>query len=1065
MTKHAFVFVHGVNQHDPKGQELRNWNKALEVSGINVDTLGIKTSIVFYADWFFAGSNETLKPEGAQELLSTAEAAAVALASEGNARLIAGESSLGINEAFDITTLIPSGVVQLFMGPLFGQLYAYFDNDKIKHPISGKQENARTMIRSRFVSAVNEARKLVGEDGRVDVLAHSMGSVVAWDCLQHEDRCAQVDRLVTFGSPIALDFVQRELKKANGRKYKKGFPRHVRGEWHNITSRLDAVGRFDTDIKGEFGQGAGHAIFNHRMVNPVLGSTTDKTSMLRRAHDLYGYLQDNSMAAALDVATFPGDAVETTSKKFERRFMETNNTMRVAKLAARRFAAHEGMRNRIQTSMSGTDGIVQVEDKERIIQKLSLLDYPPNLAHKLVKGLGHDKESRIMLERVLGEANFLSASFAQKAAALTAAVGKVQIGAAIGRNMGSGTGFLISRRLIMTNNHVLPDARHALASEIWFDYNLSSEDKENDAVKVRLRPDLFFVTSDEDELDYTIVAIEGPDEGLGRPWCQLISTSGKALLGDHVNIIQHPKGRRQEIVVRDSRLTFLDSSVDFAHYEGDTEPGSSGAPVFNDRWQLAFLHHSSVPERDAKGRVLKTDGTPYRPGDPSEDVSWIANEGIRISRIVKDAQSQTNSSGGRALLDGAFEDPDLTEFVHIGRGVQAAEAAHGAAGHAGYQGSAGGGMATMPVADPSGRWLFELSFGPVGHAAAAAPGMARGPAPRGAAAPADTATPPPSPNILFPDTAAQGTSNLKRAARFLDESAPLESEYYDADKDDIARDAYYMDVRPHQGTKAELFKQYNALIRRTHTKEYSYSRARLQVLYPYADRHPDGFLRSIYSGEQMPVEEVIFNELQTIMSRIDLPIGAEALASPDWIDYVLDYGDRLDLKEASLPYNCEHIVPQSWFNKRQPMKADLHHLFTCESDCNSFRGNYPYYDFEEYEPEEMTMEEAAKRDGCGFLDEVDGQRSFEPQQGKGAAARATLYFILRYPEEIGDHPREMKPERIKTLIDWHEKDEVTEYERHRNRAIYLTQGNRNPFIDFPDLHKKLTLDKGVVDVK
>ncbi|MGW1681571.1 endonuclease [Saccharopolyspora sp. NPDC002376] len=34
-----------------------------------------------------------------------------------------------------------------------------------------------------------------------------------------------------------------------------------------------------------------------------------------------------------------------------------------------------------------------------------------------------------------------------------------------------------------------------------------------------------------------------------------------------------------------------------------------------------------------------------------------------------------------------------------------------------------------------------------------------------------------------------------------------------------------------------------------------------------------------------------------------------------------------DLLEAALPYNCEHVVPQSRFGNREPMRGDLHHLF------------------------------------------------------------------------------------------------------------------------------------------
>ncbi len=53
----------------------------------------------------------------------------------------------------------------------------------------------------------------------------------------------------------------------------------------------------------------------------------------------------------------------------------------------------------------------------------------------------------------------------------------------------------------------------------------------------------------------------------------------------------------------------------------DTEPGSSGAPVFNDQWQVVALHHKAVPAPLKK-----------RPRSDS-DPEWLANEGVRISAI------------------------------------------------------------------------------------------------------------------------------------------------------------------------------------------------------------------------------------------------------------------------------------------------------------------------------------------------------------------------------------------------------------------------------------------------
>lgn len=65
-------------------------------------------------------------------------------------------------------------------------------------------------------------------------------------------------------------------------------------------------------------------------------------------------------------------------------------------------------------------------------------------------------------------------------------------------------------------------------------------------------------------------------------------------------------------------------------------------------------------------------------------------------------------------------------------------------------------------------------------------------------------------------------------------------------------------------------------------------------------------------------------------------------------------------------------------------------------------------------------------------------------------ARATLYFLLRYPGLIGDSERELTADRLPMILDWHEEDPVSDYERHRNFVIAERPGNRNPLIDHPE---------------
>ena len=70
----------------------------------------------------------------------------------------------------------------------------------------------------------------------------------------------------------------------------------------------------------------------------------------------------------------------------------------------------------------------------------------------------------------------------------------------------------------------------------------------------------------------------------------------------------------------------------FLQYTTDTLPGSSGSPAFNKDWEVVALHHSGVPEVK-NGQILTITGSPWMKGMPDSDIHWIANEGVRTSKL------------------------------------------------------------------------------------------------------------------------------------------------------------------------------------------------------------------------------------------------------------------------------------------------------------------------------------------------------------------------------------------------------------------------------------------------
>ncbi|WP_245804814.1 endonuclease I family protein [Halobacillus hunanensis] len=261
-----------------------------------------------------------------------------------------------------------------------------------------------------------------------------------------------------------------------------------------------------------------------------------------------------------------------------------------------------------------------------------------------------------------------------------------------------------------------------------------------------------------------------------------------------------------------------------------------------------------------------------------------------------------------------------------------------------------------------------------------------------------------------------------------------EKAYYDEKKDKKVIEQYYGEINFNNVDEDDFLNKLGNLLKETHTNPLSYDPS--EYVYPWVDLRPDGDLISIYSGKQRRPEDVMREDYETSLRRQQEVEKANEKDSEQ-------IESELFRIEKEFKYNCEHAVPQSWFNEQEPMRGDLHHLFTCEPVCNSIRSNYPYYDFTDYTPGNISVERV--EESCGKAEE----ELFEPEFAKGTVARAMLYFLLRYPDQI--EQKYQKKIDTELLLNWHQKFQPSLYEKHRNQAIYQLQGNRNPYIDFPEM--------------
>ncbi len=152
-------------------------------------------------------------------------------------------------------------------------------------------------------------------------------------------------------------------------------------------------------------------------------------------------------------------------------------------------------------------------------------------------------------------------------------------------------------------------------------------------------------------------------------------------------------------------------------------------------------------------------------------------------------------------------------------------------------------------------------------------------------------------------------------------------------------------------------------------------------------------------------------------------------------------------------FNREHVWAKSHgdFGNNMGPGTDLHHLRPTDASVNSSRGNLDF--------DEGGSEVFDRGVGTGNYKDSD---SWEPRdEVKGDVARILFYMAVRYNGDDGWPDLELNNfvnngsspyiGDLQTLLQWHLDDPVDEFESNRNDVIFDIQGNRNPFIDHPEL--------------
>jgi hypothetical protein len=261
------VFIHGLANKPASDYLFDVWKRKLaHEDGVDVDSYDVGSAMAYWADVLYPEPDTDL---AAYEAAASLEALKEAPSPEavGSFDEIAADPKLrrlsiavGVDPEApgaeepppgDIQNVqmervpVPAWLRKRIMARFVRDAYLYFNNVEFS-PRAGASFHVRDELRKRFLEKLNAA----ADGAPIVVVSHSMGTIIAYDCLMHETDCPAIDGLMTVGSPLGLDEVQ-DFFPAWTRE--DGFPSaKLRGRWVNIYDPLDPVVGLDPIFANDY---------------------------------------------------------------------------------------------------------------------------------------------------------------------------------------------------------------------------------------------------------------------------------------------------------------------------------------------------------------------------------------------------------------------------------------------------------------------------------------------------------------------------------------------------------------------------------------------------------------------------------------------------------------------------------------------------------------------------------------------------------------------------------------------------------------------------------------------
>jgi len=301
------TFIHGIANKPPAADLVRIWRSTLANAAepVPLGDLGVTSALVYWADLLYEKPDEDLaahegvlentpqavdgggdaappQPRSADEK-AFLEALRNHMTGLSDAEIAAEPSPdpsapQGALERVPLPWFLKKRVLDAFLRDVHHYLF-----DVVYAPPGRTPVPIQQTIRKRFVDALRAPSVTRPHI----VISHSMGTVIAYDCLKRVADCPGVDALVTLGSPLGLDEIQDKLQPEWTRT--SGFPSEkVSARWVNVYDRLDPVCGFDPVLANDFCKGGAAAVEDIAVQNDGAWR-----------HSLTKYLRQPSLCRAL----------------------------------------------------------------------------------------------------------------------------------------------------------------------------------------------------------------------------------------------------------------------------------------------------------------------------------------------------------------------------------------------------------------------------------------------------------------------------------------------------------------------------------------------------------------------------------------------------------------------------------------------------------------------------------------------------------------------------------------------------------------------------------------------